>query len=244
MIVLGILGRVVIVIVASVILVVLVLVAVEWSFGRHAGSFLLEVQDGPVKHIVVLESLSVKEFLKEPLEVGVIGAVLKPQGSAVLKVGAEFRGVSLAQLFRAGGHFAVHDALVLLFLGVGLESLPGERPADKVHENIAEGFQIVPTALLNANVGVDRCITGRSGKILVLAVRNVLVGTGIAVLLGQPKVDNVNDRLALAQPNQKIIRLDITMNKGLGVHILQTTQQLIRQHQHRLELKPTSTIIE
>jgi hypothetical protein len=54
----------------------------------------------------------------------------------------------------------------------------------------------------------------------------------------------VNDRLSLTETNQKVIWLDIAMNKAFGVHVFQTTQELIGQHQDRLELEAPTTIIK
>jgi len=113
---------------------------------------LLHFEHRPVEHVVVLKGLAVKQFLEQSLEVGVVGLVIKAEGTAVFKVTAEFGGITFAKLFRAGGHFPVPDAFVLLLLGVGYESLPGEAAANKVHENIAQAFQIVASALFNANV--------------------------------------------------------------------------------------------
>jgi hypothetical protein len=91
---------------------------------------------------------------------------------------------------------------------------------------------------------IDRGVSRRSGQILVLAVWNMLMRAWVTVLFGQTKIDNVNDRLPLTQSNQKVIRLDIAMYKALGVHVFQTTQELIGQHQNRLELEAPSTIIK
>lgn len=56
--------------------------------------------------------------------------------------------VALAELLRGGAHLTVHDALVLLFLGVGLKTLPRKATSDKVHEDITQRLEVVATALL------------------------------------------------------------------------------------------------
>lgn len=94
------------------------------TLGWSPRPFLLQIQNSPVEHVVVLESLAIKELLEESLQIGIIGSIFKAQGSAVFKIGSELRSVSLAKLFRAGRHLSVHDAFVLLLFGVGLESLP------------------------------------------------------------------------------------------------------------------------
>lgn len=214
------------------------------SIGWQTRAFLLQIQDGPVEHVIVLESLAIEEFLEESFEVGVIGTILETQTATVFKVRSEFRRIPLAQLFRAGAHLAIHDAFVLLFLGVGLEALPGQRTADKVHEDVAETLQIIASGLFDADVRVDGSVTGGAGEILVLAVGDVLMGARIAVLLGQSEVDNVNDGLTLAESDEEIIRFDVAMNEGLGVHVFEATDQLIREHQYRLELKSASAVIK
>mmetsp|Transcript_12576 Transcript_12576/g.26627 ORF Transcript_12576/g.26627 Transcript_12576/m.26627 type:complete len:345 (+) Transcript_12576:829-1863(+) len=214
------------------------------TLGRCPRSFLLQVQNGPVEHVVVLESLAIKEFLEEPLEVGVIGTVLEAEGSAVFEIRSEFRGVSLTELFRAGRHFSVHDAFVLLLFGVGFESLPGKRPADEIHQDVTQRLEVVPAALLDTDVGVDRGVPRRPGQVLVLAVGYVLVGAGIAVLFGQTEIDNVDDALALAQSDQEIVRFDVSVDEGFRVDVFQPAQQLIGQHQYGLELEPPAAIIE
>lgn len=216
----------------------------DGSLRRQASLFLLQVEDRPVKHVVVLEALAVEELFEETLEVGVIRTVLEAKGAAVFKVGAEFGRVALAQLLGRGRHLAVHDALIFLLLGVGLEALPGERAPDEVHEDVAERFQVVAAALLNANVSVDRGITGSSGQVLVLTVGDVLMGARIAILLGKAEIDNVNDRLTLPQSNEEVVGLNISMDEGLCMNILQPAEELIGQHEHRLELKSSPAVIE
>ena len=216
----------------------------DGSLGRQAGLLLLQVEDRPVEHVVVLEALAVEQLLEEALEVGVIGPVLEAEGAAVFKVGAEFGRVALAQLFGRGRHLAVHDALVLLLLGVGLEALPGEGAADEVHEDVAERFQVVAAALLDANVRVDRGITSGSGQVLVLAVGDVLVGAGIAVLLGKAEIDDVDDRLTLPETNKEIIGLNVAMDEGLGMDVFQPAEELVGKHEHRLELESPAAVIE
>lgn len=40
---------------------------------------------------------------------------------------------------------------------------------------MADGFEVITSALLVANVGVDRGVSGRSRKVLALSERDVLV---------------------------------------------------------------------
>lgn len=56
--------------------------------------------------------------------------------------------VSLAEHLDGRGHFLLADVLVLLPLGRSLEALPGQRAQVEVHEDVAQGLQVVPSGLL------------------------------------------------------------------------------------------------
>jgi hypothetical protein len=55
----------------------------------------------------------------------------------------------------------------------------------------------------------------------VLPIRNVLVGLGVDILLGQAKVDDVDDVLVLAglPTDEKVLRLDIAVDQVLTMYI-------------------------
>lgn len=55
--------------------------------------------------------------------------------------------VVLAEHFGGGGDLLFQDSIVLLFLRVRLEALPGQRSAQKVHQHIAQGFQVISSGL-------------------------------------------------------------------------------------------------
>ena len=76
-------------------------------------------------------------------------------------------------------------------------------------------------------MSVDRCITSSSRQVLVLAVWNVEVGLRVAVFLCQSEVDDIDLISTLPYPHQEIVRLDITMNEGFGMNVLDTRDELI-----------------
>lgn len=84
-------------------------------------------------------------------------------------------------------------------------------------------------------MGVDRSVTSSTRQVLVLSVRDVEVGLGVPVLLGQTEIDNVDLVAALANTHQEVVRLDITVDKGLGVDVLDTRNQLVGEQENRLE---------
>ena len=75
----------------------------------------------------------------------------------------------------------------------------------------------------NAQVCVDAGISGCPREILVFPVGDVLMRTGITILLGQAKVNDVDQVPFLPQAHEKIVRLDITMDEVLGMDVLNST---------------------
>ena len=89
-------------------------------------------------------------------------------------------------------HLLLADFLVLLPLCCRLEPLPRQTAPQEVHQHIAHRLHVISPALLNAQVCVDGRIAGRAGEVLIFPVRDVDVGLGVAVLLGQAKVNDVH----------------------------------------------------
>ena len=71
-------------------------------------------------------------------------------------------------------------------------------------------------------MGIDGCITGSPRQILVLTVWNVEVSLRVAVFLCQSEVDDIDLISTLSNPHQEVVRLDITMDEGFGVDVLDT----------------------
>ena len=104
-------------------------------------------------------------------------------------------------------------------LGLRLEALPGQRAAIEIHEYVAERLEIVTSTLLDAHVRVDGGVASGAGQILVLAVRNVLMGARVAELLGQTKVDDVDEVALLGETHQEVVRLDVAVNEIFRMYI-------------------------
>lgn len=81
---------------------------------------------------------------------------------------------------------------------------------------------ILQVHLTNSKMCIDGGIACCASQVLVLPVRNVLVCAGITVLLGQAKVNDVNQVALLAKPHQEVVRLYISMDEVLGVNVLNT----------------------
>ena len=96
--------------------------------------------------------------------------------------------------------------------------------------NSAKKCTALPTF---AEVCINAHITSSSCQAFMLAVRNVFITVGIDVLLGEAKVyDEYCVPLgARRAADEKILRLDITINQQLGMHVL-----------HTLKLQQQSTV--
>lgn len=91
--------------------------------------------------------------------------------------------VVLTENLNGSGPLGVSNLLVALLESVSLETLPGQRPSEEVHEHVAQGFQVISSGLFLAHVCVDGHVARRSRQGLVLPIRDVLVGGGVNVLL-------------------------------------------------------------
>lgn len=198
-------------------------------------SVLLVLVDGPVEDVVVLEALTDEEVAEDLAEVRVVGLVVEAKRAGVVEVDGELVGEATAEDLGGGGHLLLHDAVVLLLLSGSLEALPGQRAAAEVEHHVTKGLHIVTTRLLDTQVGIDTGVTSGTGQVLVLTVRNVEVSLGVTVLLGQTKVNNVDLVSTLADAHEEVVGLDIAVDEGLGVDVLDAGDELIGQEEDGLE---------
>mmetsp|Transcript_28078 Transcript_28078/g.56921 ORF Transcript_28078/g.56921 Transcript_28078/m.56921 type:complete len:201 (-) Transcript_28078:1108-1710(-) len=171
--------------------------------------------------VVVGVTLRPEEVAEHSPEVGDVGLRLELEGAAVGQVLGELRRAALAEGGDGDGLLLLHDQLVLLGGALGLEALPREASLEEVDEDVADGLEVVAAALLDAEVVVDRGVTGSSGKGPSLALGDVLEGAGVAVPLGQAKVDAVDEvARASAAVGDEVGRLDVAMDEMAGMHQL------------------------
>jgi hypothetical protein len=74
----------------------------------------------------------------------------------------------------------------------------------------------------NAQVCVDGCVASRARQVLVLTVWDVEVSLGVTVLLGKTEINDIDLVTTLADAHEEIVRLDVTVDKGLGVNVFDT----------------------
>ena len=83
-------------------------------------------------------------------------------------------------------------------------------------------------------MGVDRGVPSGTSQVLVLSVRDVLPGPGVAVLFGQTKVDHEDLVAVAADAHEEVVGLDVTVDKVLVVDPFDAGDHLVGQHQDRL----------
>lgn len=76
-------------------------------------------------------------------------------------------------------------------------------------------------------MGVDWGVSSGTGQILSISVRNVFAGLGISESLGETEIDDVDVVLLLANANQEVVRLDISMQEVSGMNELNPLQLFI-----------------
>lgn len=191
-------------------------------------------EDGPVKDIVVLESLADKKIAEEFAQVCVVGLIIETQGTSVIQKDGELVGKTPAQHLGRSGHLFLHDTIVFLLLGGCLKTLPRERSATEIHHHIAQRFKVVATGLLHTEMGVDGGVSCCASEVFVLTVGDVQVRFGIAVFLRKTKVDDIHLVAALANAHEKVVRFDVSMNKGLGVYVFDARYLAVSTHETRM----------
>jgi len=84
-------------------------------------------------------------------------------------------------------------------------------------------------------VGVDGGIASSTSQVLVLPVWDVEVSLWVTVLLGETEIDNVDLVATLADAHEEVVRLDITVDEGLGMNVLNTGDQLVGKEKNGLQ---------
>eukprot|EP00754_Rhynchopus_humris_P023692 Rhum_TRINITY_DN14846_c4_g1::Rhum_TRINITY_DN14846_c4_g1_i4::g.122834::m.122834 len=189
----------------------------------------------PVEDVVHLVALLDKEIPEELPQVLVVRLVLEPERPRVVQVRRELTREALAQRLHRGGHLLLADPVVLLLLRLRLQALPRQAATQEVHQHVAHSLEVVPPALLNADVRVDRRVPRRARQVLALLVRDVLVRLRVAVLLRQTEVDHVHVVSLLRHTHQEVVGLDVTVKEVLGVRELDTRDHLVGEHQGGLD---------
>jgi len=124
-----------------------------------------------------------------------------------------------------------------LLLSGSLEPLPWQTASQEIHEHVPESLEVISPALLNTEVGIDGRIPRRPGQVLVLAVRYVLMRLWVSVLLCEAKINAVDEVGLASEANEEIVWLDVTVDETLVVDVLNALQQLVGDHENRLQVE-------
>lgn len=117
--------------------------------------------------------------------------------------------------------------------------MPGQGAFQEVNQHIDYAFEIVPAALLDAQMAVDGCVARGSGETFVVLVGDVFA-VFLDVLLGEAEVDDENPGTVLVRAHEKVLRLYVSVHEFSRVHILQPTHDLLPHTYHcpQIELPP------
>ena len=198
-------------------------------------SILLILVHSPIEDVVVLEGFTNEQITEDLSEVGVVRLVVETEGTGVVEIDGELVRESSAENLSWSGHLLLHDTVVLLLLSSSLETLPWERATAEVEHDIAERLHVIAARLFNAQVSVDGGITGRSSQVLVLTIWDVKMSLGVPVFLCQTKIDDIDLIASLANTHEEVVRLDITVDKGFGMDVLDSRDELVGQQEDGLE---------
>jgi len=143
----------------------------------------------------------------------------------------------------------LHDSVVLLLLGSGLESLPRKLASEEVltvsyivgqrylayHEYITKRLEIISTRLLNTQMSIDRSVSSGTSQILVLPVWDMQVCLGVSVFLGKTEIDHIDLITTFPNAHEKVVWLDISMDKVSRVNVFDSRDELIGEEEDSLE---------
>jgi hypothetical protein len=91
------------------------------------------------------------------------------------------------------------------------------------------------TIRTDTQMGVDGSITSRARQVLVFTVWDMEMGLWVAVLFGETKVNDIDLVATFANAHQKVVRLDVTVDKGLCVNVFDARDELVGEQEDRLE---------
>jgi len=112
--------------------------------------------------------------LEQRRDVAVVGVGREGKSAAVVHEFLELGGLVEAEL--VDGHLLLLalDVIIFLVLGAPGKTLPWERAAEEVQQDVADGLKIVTPRLLVANMRVDGGVPGRARQVFALTERDVL----------------------------------------------------------------------
>ena len=196
-----------------------------------------QVFSKPVKLPIALPASRLHQIEEHLPMLLVVGLLEEVESAYRLQILGELVRIALTEHLDGRVPLGLTYLLVPLLERVGLQALPGQRAAQKVHEHVAEGFEVVAATLLLAQMCVDAHVARGARQRLVLPVGYVLVGLRVDVGLGQAEVNDVYNMLTACRvpADEEVLRLDVAVDQVLGMHVLHAGKQLNCDHEHGLE---------
>ena len=154
----------------------------------------------------------------------------------MLHVLLEFYGVALAELIQACLQLLFLNIFVLFIFVLSWKILPGERSSEEIDNHMPDGFQIISSRLFFSEMGCQRCVSGRSCQIFTLYEWNVLAFR-IFVAFCKTKINDIDVVASCIGSNQKVIRLDVSMNNPFLVNLLNSFDHLLSNETTSFEVK-------
>ena len=91
--------------------------------------------------------------------------------------------------------------------------MPRQLTFDEVKEDVTKGLKIISSSLFYPQMCVHRRVTSCACQVFSIAVRDMLSCFGVPEPLGKTKINYVNIVLFLPNANQKVVRLDVSVEK-------------------------------
>jgi len=198
-------------------------------------SFLLNIEVEPIPLVVEFNVFLEHEISEGLPHHGLLRLLVELEVTRLVDEVLELRGLPPAQFVHRGVDLGVPDPLLLLLLGGGVQPLPGEVAPEELEQHLAQALQVVPPALLLAEVVVDGGIAGSASQVLAVLEGDVLLGLVVEVTFGQPEVDQLDRVPAGAVAHEEVVGFGVTVDEVVLVDGLQAGQHLLSQEQHGLQ---------
>lgn len=103
----------------------------------------IKLSNRPIEHIVMLETFSAKEPIKQIPKMLVIGLVMILQVTKVVHVSGKLGGQIVAEFGDRDRLLPLENKRMSFPPTAGFQTLPGERPTEEVQDHIPQRLEIV-----------------------------------------------------------------------------------------------------
>lgn len=134
--------------------------------------------------------------------------------------------ITLTQFLDRSRLLLLSNLLILLLIGGCFQALPWESTSQKVHEHMAQCFEVVSSRLLTSKMCIDGHVSSGAREGFAFPVRNVLFRLGVSILLCHAKVDDMYDvgSLGARSTDEEVVRFDVAIDQILFVYRLDPGQ--------------------